>query len=49
MKYNIIIRKRVKYIRVYTILNRLGPESNMLTKFLMRLASKLTKNKSENL
>jgi len=49
MRYNVIIRKKIKYVRVYTILNRIGPKYNILTRFLMRLASKLVKNEDKNI
>ncbi len=48
MRYNAIIKKRVRYVRIFTILNRLGPKPNILTKLIMRLASKMTKEKDKN-
>ncbi len=45
MMYKAIIRKRVRYVRVYNILNRIGPKPNLVTRAIMGLVSKLSPKK----
>lgn len=42
MIYNIRIRKRVKYMRIYAIKKRLGSRENIITRLFMRALAKRT-------
>ncbi len=42
MIYNIRVRKRVKYMRIYAIKKRLGSKENIATRLFMRLLEKKT-------
>lgn len=46
MIYSVRIRKRIRYIRVYTILKRVGQNLNFLTRLFMKALS--GKNKQQN-
>ncbi|MCL5442370.1 MAG: hypothetical protein M1603_01640 [Candidatus Marsarchaeota archaeon] len=43
MIYSVRINKRVRYIRVYTIVKRIGQNTNPLTKLFMKLLVKKPK------
>ncbi len=40
MKYAVRINKRVKYLRTYTILKRIGDNENLLTKMFIKIFSR---------
>lgn len=42
MKYNVRINKKVKYMKVYTLLKKIGNNENFLTKLFIKI---FTKNK----
>ncbi len=44
MNYNVTINKKLKYIKVYTILKKIGQKENFMTALFTRL---LVKNKQE--
>ena len=44
MNYNVTINKKLKYIKVYTILKKIGQKENFMTTLFTRL---LVKNKQE--
>ncbi len=43
MKYYVRIKKRVRYLRTYTILKRVGERQNVVTKILVKLLQKKQK------
>ncbi len=40
MKYSVRVIKRVKYVRVYSIVKRIGRQPNLLTKLFMKAFTK---------
>ncbi len=48
MRYNAIVIKRVKYARVYTIINRLGPKPNIITRAFSSVLARIVKNAGES-
>ncbi len=44
MIYSVRISKRIKYIRVYTIVKRIGQNTNILTKLFTKLLTKKPKD-----
>jgi hypothetical protein len=43
MKYNVRVLKRIKYVRVYSVVKRLGRQPNFLTKLFMKAFTKNSK------
>lgn len=48
MRYNAIIIKRVRYARVYAIINRLGPKPNIVTRAFSAVFSRFIKDAGES-
>ena len=46
MVYYVRIKKEVRYVKVYNILNKIGKKENLLTRLFIKLLSKLIKDKS---
>ncbi|MCL4381321.1 MAG: hypothetical protein M1331_01070 [Candidatus Marsarchaeota archaeon] len=44
MNYSVIINKRLRYVKVYAILKKIGQKENFMTKLFTRL---LVKDKQE--
>ncbi len=42
MLYNVRVRKRVKYMRIYAIKKRLGARENLITRLFMKALAKKT-------
>ncbi len=47
MKYNVRVIKRVKYVRVYSVVKRAGRQPNLLTRLFMKAFTK--KNEEEQI
>ncbi len=39
-QYSVIINKKIKYVKVYAILNKIGQKENFLTKLFIKLLTK---------
>ncbi|HUC38688.1 MAG TPA: hypothetical protein VL944_00985 [Candidatus Acidoferrum sp.] len=40
MKYVVRINKRVRYLKTYTIVKKVGPQPNLLTKLFIKIFNK---------
>ncbi len=45
MKYAVRINKRIRYLRTYTIVKKVGEKQNIIMKLLFKLLAKGNKNK----
>lgn len=49
MIYKAIIRKKVRYVRVYNILNRIDNKTNFMTKVMLGLVKKFSSKKGDTI
>ncbi len=49
MIYRMRIRNRIRYIKVYTIKEKIGKKENIITKALMALVSKFIKGRNDSM